>query len=59
LNILLAVTGDQKVAERYYQDFKWDFIAKAPEQGAIIPRQAILGWLERKQKEAQAHEYAS
>jgi len=58
LNILYAVTQDKEVADRYYQEFKWDFISIAPEQGAIIPRRAILRWLKRKQKEAEMHEHA-
>jgi len=37
-----------KVADTFYQDFKWDFIAKQPEKGFQISGQEILNWLKRK-----------
>ena len=45
LNILLAVIGDQEVADRFYQKFKWDFIAPMPKEGGIIRKDDILSWL--------------
>lgn len=47
LNILYAVTGNKELAMRYYQQFKWDFIAKVPEEGGVIKRDEIIEWLRR------------
>lgn len=48
LNILYAVTGDGYVADSLYQQFKWDVIAKVPEEGGVIKRDEIFKWLEGK-----------
>jgi hypothetical protein len=45
---ILADFAGIKVADMFYQDFKWDFIAKQPEQGFQITGQEILDWLKRK-----------
>ena len=37
-----------KVADMFYQEFKWDFIAKQPGKGFQISGQEILNWLKRK-----------
>lgn len=44
LNVLALVT-DRETAERLYQAFKWDFIAKLPREGGIITRQQVVAWL--------------
>lgn len=48
LNILYAVTGNKELAMRHYQQFKWDVIAKIPQEGGVIKRDAIFQWLEGK-----------
>ncbi len=45
---ILADFAGIKVADMFYQEFKWDFIAKQPEKGFQIPGQEILNWLKRK-----------
>ena len=45
---ILADFAGIKVADMFYQDFKWDFIAKQPEKGFQISGQEILNWLKRK-----------
>ncbi len=47
LNILYAVTKNKELAMRYYQKFKWEFIAVLPEEGGIIKREEIIQWLRR------------
>jgi len=49
LNILYAVTGDEAVAARYYQEFKRQFIARVPQPGGVIKRAEILEWLRKQQ----------
>jgi len=46
LNILSIFVG-QKIAERYYQDFKWQFVALLPYEGGTIRRADILSWLKK------------
>jgi len=48
LNILLAVTGNKKVAEAHYQEFKWDFVARMPESGGVIRKDEIIQWLQHR-----------
>jgi hypothetical protein len=36
-------------SQKYYQQFKWDFIARAPEEGFEISADAIETWLEGQQ----------
>ena len=45
---ILADFAGIKVADMFYQEFKWDFIAKQPEKGFQITGQEILDWLKRK-----------
>lgn len=45
---ILADFAGIKVADMFYQEFKWDFIAKQPEKGFQISGQEILNWLKRK-----------
>src|SRR5690606_35743395 len=45
---ILADFAGIKVADMFYQEFKWDFIAKQPEKGFQISGQEILDWLKRK-----------
>ncbi len=45
---ILADFAGIKVVDTFYQDFKWDFIAKQPEKGFQISGQEILDWLKRK-----------
>jgi len=45
---ILADFAGVKVADTFYQDFKWDFIAKQPEKGFQISGQEILNWLKRR-----------
>jgi len=47
LNILTIFIG-QKEAERYYQDFKFEFIATMPYEGGTIKREDILKWIEER-----------
>jgi len=47
LNILSIFIG-QEEAEKYYQQFKKDFIITLPETGGIIKRCDILHWIEEK-----------
>ena len=47
LNILSVFIG-QKLAEFYYQDFKWEFVSKLPDEGGTIHRETILDWLDKK-----------
>lgn len=47
LNILLAVTGDEALAARLYQEFKRDFLTHMPHEGGVITREAIFEWLKR------------
>jgi hypothetical protein len=50
LNILSIFIG-QEAAEKYYQDFKWQFIAQLPHEGGTIKREDILNWIEKKRQE--------
>ena len=45
---ILADFAGIKVADTFYQDFKWDFIAKQPEEGFQIVGREILNWLKRR-----------
>jgi len=47
LAILLAVTGDEKLADRLYQQFKRDVIARVPRDGAVIKRVTIEEWIRK------------
>jgi len=51
LNILSIFIG-QEEAERYYQDFKFEVVAKLPYEGGTIKYEDILNWIEKKRKEA-------
>jgi hypothetical protein len=44
LNIL-SIFIDQDLAERYYQDFKWAFIAPMRREGGVIHQQDIWKWI--------------
>jgi hypothetical protein len=46
-NILSIFIG-QKEAEKYYQKFKFEFIATLPREGGTIPRELILEWIKTK-----------
>jgi hypothetical protein len=50
LNILSIFIG-QAEAEIYYQDFKFEVVAKIPHEGGTIKREDILKWIEDKRKE--------
>ena len=45
---ILADFAGIKVADTFYQDFKWDFISKQPEKGFTITGEEILNWLKRR-----------
>ncbi|GAV24774.1 hypothetical protein ciss_07070 [Carboxydothermus islandicus] len=45
LNILYVITEDKELARRFYQQFKWDFIAKIPYKGGVIKRDEVINWL--------------
>lgn len=47
LAILLAVTGNEKLADRLYQQFKRDVIARVPRDGAVIKRVTIEEWIRK------------
>jgi len=49
LNILSVFIG-QRLAEGLYQDFKWEFLSRMPEEGDTIPREIILSWVDAKVK---------
>lgn len=38
----------------YHQDFKWDFISKAPQEGFEICGSEIQEWLERQESQVEA-----
>lgn len=46
LNILYHFTNDRKFAERYHQDFKFQFVAGLPREGGTIPGETIMRWVE-------------
>ena len=50
LNILSIFIG-QAEAEGYYQDFKFEVVAKVPYEGGTIKRDDILKWIETKRKQ--------
>lgn len=45
LALLLQTTGSRKTATRYYQDFKWDVIAKLAEQWELTDTE-ISQWIQ-------------
>jgi hypothetical protein len=47
LNILSVFIG-QELAERFYQEFKFTFVAALPREGGTIRRDDILHWLEER-----------
>lgn len=49
LAILLDLFG-REIALQHYQQFKWDFIAPAREDGFAITSLEIEAWLEKQQK---------
>ena len=51
-NILSIFIG-QEEAEKYYQMFKWQFIATMPIKGGVIKREVILKWIEEQRKRNQ------
>lgn len=42
---ILADAFDRTVADKYYQEFKWAFIARLPFEGGEIKRSEIVHWL--------------
>lgn len=50
LNALAVYIGSEE-AEKYYQDFKWQFVASMPQTGGIIERNVVMRWIEEKRKE--------
>lgn len=42
---ILADAVGKKEAERFYQTFKWEFIAKAPFDGFEISRKEVRRWV--------------
>jgi hypothetical protein len=46
LNILLLFV-EQPVADRLYQQFKWDFIASMSYEGGTISSSEIINWIEK------------
>ena len=49
LAILLTVT-DKRTAQKYYQDFKREFIQNVPNQAALDLEVDVHDWLRRKQQ---------
>ena len=49
LNILSCYIG-QEEAQKYYQNFKWAFIATMPLEGGVIKKDVILNWLAKQNK---------
>jgi hypothetical protein len=47
LSILTALGVPEAVAERWYQDFKWDFLAGLPREGGEVPVPTVRQWLRR------------
>jgi len=45
LAILLHYTGNPKEALMWHQDFKWEFMAKAPQEGFVITADQIERYL--------------
>jgi hypothetical protein len=49
LNILLDYLPYEE-AERLYQRFKWDVVARVPREGGVITEQQILDWIRRQRE---------
>ena len=48
-SIIYELTKDWTVTDAHYQDFKWEFIAKVPQEtGGEIPVVEIENWLEKR-----------
>ena len=45
LNALLMVTTKEKIAWKYYQDFKRRWVAQLPHEGGSIPIAIVRRWL--------------
>ena len=50
LAILLEVCNDDVIAMAHYQDFKWEYIAKAPHKGFKLCVSCIKQWLSEKEE---------
>lgn len=50
LSILTDCLGPQQ-AEKWYQDFKWEFLAGMPSEGGMIMEEAIREFIDRKEAE--------
>ncbi len=52
LAILLDLGVEDDMAVRFHQDFKWEFVANAPEDGFTIKEEEVRRWLEPRIKDA-------
>lgn len=50
LGILLDVLGNPQEALKYYQEFKWKFIATAPFEGFVITSMEVEAWYQEQKK---------
>lgn len=50
LNVLIHVTGDYAFADRHYQDFKAEFIARMQPEGGILERVIIDEWVKARRR---------
>jgi len=48
LNILYKITGNEDVAFRHHQDFKWEFISTMPFEGGEIDVAEVRDWLRKR-----------
>lgn len=51
LAILLAVSGDETVAQRHYQTFKFEHVASWPQDADVTVELDVPGWLARAEAE--------
>ena len=47
LALLLEFTNKEE-AIKFYQEFKWEIVAKLPKESFELPKEKILSWLEQR-----------
>jgi hypothetical protein len=52
LALILQVTGSDKIALDYYQQFKFEFVARVPKDGLRFTTEVIRRFLERQKESA-------
>lgn len=51
LAILAAVTGDDEIAQRHYQRFKFEVVGAMPKAGDAITAKEVVDWVAKKEAE--------